>query len=320
MKLSKEFKVGLFMVTSIVLLYFGFNFLKGIDFFASNNKYFAIYDNIDKLAPSNQVYLNGVSVGRVNKTIIQQSKNRVIVELDIDSDVILGDSTVAILSGDFFGNKYILLDIGRVKRQLEPKDTLLTGLDKGIAEVLAQAAPVADNLQTTLRKVNTILDNLGNNTQKLDNIFNQLEATPKLLNKTIASVGGNVGEMTGTFQHVGNNLNNTLAELKPAIENFKTLSDSLKLLKLNGTIFKAQQTLGKLNETLGKLNKGDNTVSKLITEDSVYVNLNKLLVNLDSLANHFNQNPRHFMSPLGKSRKKIERELQEQRKKDAEKH
>jgi phospholipid/cholesterol/gamma-HCH transport system substrate-binding protein len=30
---NKEFKVGLFATVALVLLYFGFNFLKGIDFF-----------------------------------------------------------------------------------------------------------------------------------------------------------------------------------------------------------------------------------------------------------------------------------------------
>jgi phospholipid/cholesterol/gamma-HCH transport system substrate-binding protein len=314
MKYSKEVKVGLFMITSIVLLYFGFNFLKGIDFFSTNTRYFAVYDNIDKLMPSNQVYLNGVGVGRVSRTIIEQTKNRVVVELEIDSDIILGDSTVAILSGDFLGNKYILLNPGGMRRKLEKGDTLRTSLDKGIAEVLEQAAPVASNLQTTLRKVNSVLDNLTSNTHKLDKIFADLEATPKLLNKTITTVGGNINELSGTYKAVGSNLNNTLADLKPTIANFKTLSDSLKMVQINGTLNRAQQTLAKLNETLGRFNSGDNTVSRLMTEDSVYVNLNNLLMNLDSLTNHFNNYPRHFMAPLGKSRKKIEKELEEQRK------
>jgi phospholipid/cholesterol/gamma-HCH transport system substrate-binding protein len=51
-----------------------------------------------------------------------------------------------------------------------------------------------------------------------------------------------------------------------------------------------------------------------MTEDTLYVNLNKLLVSLDSLAKHFNENPKHFMAPLGKSKKKIERDLARQRK------
>ena len=55
-------------------------------------------------------------------------------------------------------------------------------------------------------------------------------------------------------------------------------------------------------------------MSKLMTEDTLYVNLNKLLVSLDSLSKHFNENPKHFMAPLGKSRKKIEKDLENQKK------
>ncbi|MFN7600264.1 MAG: hypothetical protein ACK5R0_02560, partial [Bacteroidota bacterium] len=97
-------------------------------------------------------------------------------------------------------------------------------------------------------------------------------------------------------------------ELKPTLSNFKTLSDSLKMLKLNQTLTKTQQTISSLNQTLSRLNKGDNTMSKLMTEDTLYVNLNKLLRSLDSLAIHFNSNPKHFLAPLGKSKKKIDRD------------
>ncbi len=45
--IGKEVTVGLFATIALVLLYFGFNFLKGIDFFASRSKYYAIYDNVD---------------------------------------------------------------------------------------------------------------------------------------------------------------------------------------------------------------------------------------------------------------------------------
>lgn len=306
------------MTVSIVLLYFGFDFLKGTDFFSSNKKYYAVYDNIDKLAPSNMVYLNGVVVGRVSETIIQQERDRVVVELEIDSDIILGESTVAILSGDFLGNKYILLDIGPLTgRRLEAKDTLRTALDKGIAEVLAQAAPVADNLQTTLRKLNTVLDNLANNTQKLDKIFADLSATPNRINATIAKAGQDLGELSSTYKKVGDNINHSLEELKPVLRNFRSVSDSLRDKDLSGSLVRAQQALESLSKTLARLNSGDNTASRLLTEDSLYVRINNLVLNLDSLATHFNQYPRHFMAPLGKSRKKIEREIEAERKRSS---
>jgi phospholipid/cholesterol/gamma-HCH transport system substrate-binding protein len=52
-----------------------------------------------------------------------------------------------------------------------------------------------------------------------------------------------------------------------------------------------------------------------MTEDSLYFNLNRLLHNLDTLAVHFDNNPKHFLAPLGKNQKRIIRD----RKKEEEK-
>lgn len=308
MKLSKEFKVGLFMVIAITLLYFGFNFLKGIDFFSSSNKYYAIYENVDKLTESNQIFLNGYAVGRVSDIQIQQQLNRVVVELDIDSDIVLTDSSFALLNGELLGGRFIQLQVFPGNK-LKPKDTISSDVAKGVMDF---AEPVAANLQTTLKNLNTILESLAKNTKRLDTMFLKLQSTPGLLNKTINTANSNIDQLGTTFKSVAGNLNGTLDELKPTLSNFRTLSDSLKMIQINGTLTKAQQSLSKINDALGRLNSGDNTVSKLMTEDSLYVNLNKLLYSVDSLANHFNKNPKHFLSPFGKSKKKIDRELKKQ--------
>jgi len=317
MKISKEVKVGLFMVVSLVLLYVGFNYLKGIDFFSSTKKYYAVYANVDKLMPSNQVFINGYAVGRVSRIQFEQQKNQVVVEMELDSEIILGDSSIAILNGDILGTKFIQLYVGNIYKPLKPKDTLRSEVAKGIADFLTEsAAPVANNLQTTLRKLNTILDNLASNSEKLDEIFNDFKATPKLLNKTLSNTNSKIDSLATNLNLVTRNVNGALAELKPTLGNFKTFSDSLKSVELNKTLTKAQQALEKLNETFARLNKGDNTMSKLMTEDTLYVNLNKLLLSLDTLAKHLNDNPKHFLAPLGKSRAKIERDLEKQQKEE----
>ncbi len=317
MKFSKEVKVGLFMISAIVLLYFGFNFLKGIDFLSSDHKYYAIYKNVDKLTESNQIFLNGYAVGRVSDIIIQQKKDRVLVELSIDSDIIVTESSLAVLNGELLGGRFIQLVVGKTGERLQPEDTIRSEIAKGISDFIAEnAEPVAANLQTTLRKLNSMLDTLHVSASLVNNMLKDLQSTPNQLNYTIANLNGKVGTVTGTFNEVGKNLNTTLTDLKPTLQNFKVISDSLKRLELSGTITKAQQSLTKLNETLTALNRGDNTASKLMTEDSLYNNLNSLLQNLDSLANHFNANPKHFLAPLGKSRKRIERDLEKRKKKE----
>jgi phospholipid/cholesterol/gamma-HCH transport system substrate-binding protein len=317
MRISKEVKVGLFMAVSLMLLYFGFNFLKGIDFFSSTHRYYAVYTNVDKLMPSNQVFINGYAVGRVSRIQFQQSRNRVLVEMEIDSEIILGDSTVAILNGDILGTKYIQLNVGSIARPIQPKDTLRSIVAKGIADFLAEsAAPVADNLESTLRKLNTILDNLANNSSKLDVIFDEFQKTPKILNKTLNNTNNKVDALADNIKSVTVNLNDVLAELKPTLTNMKTFSDSLKSLEIQSTLNKAKEALTKLDVAFSKFDRTDNTLGKLMNEDSLYVNLNTMILNLDELAKHLNENPNHFFAPLGKKHDKIERDLERQKKKD----
>ncbi len=307
---TKEFKVGLFVAIAVAILYFGFNYLKGIDFFSTTNRFYTVYENSNQLAVSNPVLVNGFPVGRVSRiSIMQNRNNHVLVEMEIESSIVLTDATKAILTSELLGGKYVLLSIGQSKNKLVPGDTLLAEVAKGMFDVISETAtPVATDLQTTLRKFNGIIDNLSKNSQQLDLIFSKLQATPDLLNKTLITANGKIEDLSGTFKGVAENVNLTLHDLRPTLQNFKTISDSLKMLKLNQTLIKTQQTISNLNQTLARLNKGDNTMSKLMTEDTLYVNLNRLIKNLDSLAVHLNTNPKHFLAPLGKSKKKIDRD------------
>jgi len=256
------------------------------------------------------VLVNGYAVGRVsNIRIMQERQNSVLVELEIDSEIRLGDSTKAILSKDFLGTKSILLDIGVVNVPRENKDTIRGVLAKGMIDIVTESAePVASDLQSTIRKLNTVLENLANNSQELDSIFRNLQRTPSLLNATISNSNAKIDELTASFKVTSEHLNETLAELKPTMRNLAVFSDSLKRMKLNQTMVKTQQAITKLSEVVDKLSAGDNTASKLLTEDSLYVNLNRLLVSVDSLARHFDEAPRDFLKPLGKSRDKLAKE------------
>ncbi|HPI80052.1 MAG: MlaD family protein [Cyclobacteriaceae bacterium] len=308
--MNKEVKVGLFVTIALALLYFGFNYLKGIDFLSSTNKFYAIYDNVDQLAVSNPVLVNGYAVGRVsNIRIVQGKENKVLVELEIDSDIIVGDSATAILNSDFLGSKSILLNIGNKLKPLNPGDTILAEAARGIFDVFTETAePVANNVQTTLRKLNTVLDNLASNSARLDTLFMKLTYTPGLVNRALITTDDKMKELSASFKLTSDNLSIALRDLRPVIGNFKAFSDTLKQMELNKTVAKTQQTLDNLNRALSKLNNDDNTVSKLLKDDSLYLNLNRLLLNLDTLAIHFDNNPKHFLAPLGKSKKRIERD------------
>ena len=300
------------MVFSIAILYLGFNYLKGIDFFSSNDKYYAIYENVDGLNVSNPVYINGFIVGRVSNIVLMQNEqNKIVVELDISGDIILGDTATATLTGDFLGNKSILLSTGDISSPIQPGDTLIAVLDRGIADILAQSAqPVANSLEVTIKQINTILDNLSGNSDKINRMMDRFEKTPLLLNTTIVETKENMEEITATFNKVGEELNTTLRSARPVLNNMATFSDSLKALELNKTIRETNEAIVKLKGAIDHFTQSEGTLGRLLKDDSIYVNLNNSILNLDTLVNHFDQNPKHFFSPLGKSPKKIEKERQ----------
>ncbi|MBS1559762.1 MAG: MCE family protein, partial [Bacteroidetes bacterium] len=225
----KELKVGVFAAVALGLLYFGFNFLKGVDFFERKKIYYAVYENINQLTKSNPVLINGYAVGRVSRTkILQKRNNDILVELEIDADIILTKDTKAVLNSEFLGSKYLLLEIGNSPVRLKPGDTLKTEVARGMFDVLSESAePVANDLQTTLRKFNMAVSDLTRIFTKVDVILTKLQTTPDLLNKTLVTTNGRIDELSASLKQDAEKTGALLDELKPVIANFKTISDSL---------------------------------------------------------------------------------------------
>ena len=73
---NKEVKIGLMVFVAIFLLYFGLNFLKGIDIFTSTRSYYTTYENLDGLVASSPVFIKGYKVGQVDEIQYDFSKEK----------------------------------------------------------------------------------------------------------------------------------------------------------------------------------------------------------------------------------------------------
>lgn len=312
--MSKEFKVGLLTIISGTILYLGFNYLKGKDFFSNTNKYYTIYANIDGLNVSNPVIVNGFSVGRVSAIrIMQELDNKVLVELDVDENVVLGDSTIATLTNeDFLGSKAILLEIGRVTTPAQNGDTLKSGFDKGLAELFERAQPLTDNIGITIGRVNEILIGLEGAGEDVKTVLQTFNQTLLEVNVVLKS---NNSKINRTFEQINKllvNVDSKVNKIDPLLANVNRSLDKVNALELEATLNTLNGTMNELKLVISSINEGDGTVSKLLHEDSLYQNINKAMVDLDLLLVHFNEYPKHFMAPLGKKKKKIDKEMNKQ--------
>ena len=303
LKFSKEVRVGIFAILSIAILYIGFNFLKGIEFLNTTNKYYVVYDKIGALNVSNPVTINGFAVGRVsNMRINQQDSNRIVVELDLSESVVVGEGATAEILSDLLGNVSIGLNTGDITAPLSDGDTLDAKTSPSLTELVqGTALPMADSLMIAIGKANAMMDSIS---LLVSDGRGLIEDNRESLVVTV-----------DRFKAMTGKINARLDELKgldALISEYTALADSLQAIDVKTSLEKTNELLTNLNTLVEQMGSDEGSLGRLMSDDELYENLNKALMDLDTLLVHMNQNPKHFFAPLGKSRKKIERDLEKQ--------
>lgn len=298
---SNELKVGFLALIAFLILYFGFNFLKGNDVFSSARIYYVEYENVDGLMVSNQVMVNGIEVGKVKKVEIQPAKaNKILVTLRLSQDILIPDKTVAVLSdGALLGGKIIRLRL-EGKGNL-PEDSFLKGeTEVGVTALLKERAiPVianADSLLVSFRQIS----------HKFDHTGTYLNTLLKTSNETVSNINGsvngivtdnraNIAQISANMKILSSDLMETEKQLRPLLTKFNTVADSLNALKLGKTLKEVDATVLSLKKIVQGIERGEGSAGKLIKNDSLYLGLNKTLVDLDKLLLDFRLQPKRYI-------------------------
>jgi len=292
--ISKEFKVGVLAIVSITILYFGFNFLKGIDFRQLTNEYYLVFDRIGELKPSNPVLINGLSVGRVDDiTLLQKDDNKLLVSIDINSDIKLGHGTTAtLISTGIMGGNAIQLNLNGLQEPFyQDGDTLESFYEEGV--------------EATIGNANYLIDSLKSSTDILNHTLLSVQA---LANSSRLMIEKNDDVLRATllaFKRSSDSLTLLLSDTRRMINSTNVFADSLKNLELNQTLRKAQVMMENINKNMESIANQEGTMGKLVHNDSLYVNLNQAVADLDSLLVDFKANPGRYVqvSVFGKKDK-----------------
>lgn len=298
---NNELKVGFLALIAFLILYFGFNFLKGNDLFSSSRTYYMQFDNVDGLMPSNQVMVNGVEVGKVKKVSLDPEKgNKIVVELRINKSLQIPSESLAILSdGALLGGKIIRLEL-KGSTLLPEGSTIKSMTEKGLTSLLKERAlPVlsnADSLLISFRQISRKFENTG--------IY--LDSLLKNSNKTVSHIDGsvqsivsenkaNLAQITGNMKTLSQSLMETEKQIKPLLVKFNTVADSIQAIRIGETLQQANAAVGSLQRIVSKLEKGQGSAGKLLVSDSLYNGLNKSLVDLDKLLIDFRVQPKRYI-------------------------
>jgi phospholipid/cholesterol/gamma-HCH transport system substrate-binding protein len=298
---SNELKVGFLALLAFLILYFGFNFLKGNDVFSSARIYYVEYENVDGLMVSNQVMVNGIEVGKVKKVEIQPAKaNKILVTLRLSQDVVIPDKTVAVLSdGALLGGKIIRLRLEGKGNLAE--DSFLKGeTEVGVTALLKERAiPVianADSLLVSFRQISNKFDHTGTYLNTLLKTSNETVTNINgSVNGIVADNRANIAQISSNMKTLSTDLIETEKQLRPLLTKFNTVADSLNALKLGKTLKEVDATVLSLKKIVQGIERGEGSAGKLIKNDSLYLGLNKTLVDLDKLLLDFRLQPKRYI-------------------------
>ena len=306
MKITREIKVAVLVILSIVLFYWGFTFLKGRNLFDSSNKLYAVYDNVAGLVVAAPVTINGLTIGKVN-SIEMLPDGKMNVELVITNEQIkIAKSSIAQImdSGLIGGREIAIINNFSDKNYTESGDTLQTSAKLGLtAELANQIGPVKDKVEVLLENANKLIENLN---ATLD------AATQQKLKTSIASLEVTMSE----FSQASKNINGILVDTKPKLSttlsnfektsaNLNNISTSLDKADLGATVKKLEATLTNVNGIMANLEQGKGTMGKLLSDDAMYNNLTKTSKELELLLQDLRLNPTRYVnvSVFGKKNK-----------------
>lgn len=315
MKFSKELKAGVIALLAIVGFVLLFQFMKGKSLFTTDNIFYAKYDNVEGLAQSSPVSINGLKVGQVDKIIPQTTKDgriHFIVKITVDNDFQFSkNSTLEIFEPGLMSGKEMRVNLAYGGITAKDGDTLQGAFKLSMLNSLSsQVVPVKDQLQVVLHRVDSLMANANQivdaqNRAEIRALLSNLNRTVSALEATAGSVNSLVGNNDPKLQKVLDDASLTMQSGKVTLDKYGNLAESIDTKKLNATIANLDATVGKLNQVIVGVENGQGSLGKLMKDEQLYNNLNSASNNLNSLIEDMKANPKRYInfSVFGKNNK-----------------
>jgi phospholipid/cholesterol/gamma-HCH transport system substrate-binding protein len=287
MKISNEFKIGFWALVALLVLFFGIDYLKGINRFRPGKYYYLTCNNVEGLTVSGHVMLNGYKVGLVRSMEYDRKHpGQVLVEINLGDEVDLPRDSYAEVQTDLLGTASVVLHLGTSTELYANRDTLLggskaPGLMDRVDPLLPEVAAMLPKLDSILTGMNQIVNHTGLQ-ESFENIHTLTANLCETTDRLNALLRGDVPQL--------------MSHAQSAAANLDTLSAELKQAEIAALLANASQALEEANTVLAHLNAADNTAGRLLTTPELHDQLVGTIRDLDSLVNDLKANPKRYIN------------------------
>jgi phospholipid/cholesterol/gamma-HCH transport system substrate-binding protein len=277
MKITNEVKVGLLAIAAIIILIIGFNFLKGSTIFSKPRTLYARFPDIGALEKSNQVKINGLTVGSVyDFRPADKEVNSIVVEIRLNDGIEVPRNSIAFIDGSVLGSAYINIEKGNTKSYLQAGDSISTRPDMSIlSDLKAQVAPTItrlnetfDSLKVTIGGLNSIFD--PNTKSNLRELISQLTVSSAQLAQLLNIQSGALAQSLGNMNAITGNLARNNDAITSSIRNVEVTTSRLANTNIEGTVAALQGTINELRSTINRFNTNEGTLGLLMNDRKLY--------------------------------------------------
>lgn len=277
MKHAREIKVGVLAIICLGILYFGFNFLKGINIFSPTRYYMGQFEQLNGLTEQAPVYIKGYKVGLVEAIRYDFTRQPAFtVAVSIDKGINLPKGTeMALIPDGLISGMAIelrlppLTSANTTTDNYQRGDTLPTTITPGLLDGL-QLGLLA-HLDSLIQEANDLVISLNNEMSEgsLRNTLGNIERISRDL--TVSS------KDIRTLTH--NQLPSVVNKADTTISDLQTIVAQVRAAEIQKTLQKLDTTIQTINQVLSS---DTGTLGALLNDKTLYDNLNNALGDLDN--------------------------------------
>ena len=294
LKYAREIKVGVLATVCIFLLFFGFNYLKGVNIFSSIHSFHGVYTNIHGLELQAPVYIRGYKVGQVDNIDYDFTRDSsFIVDISIKRNINLPEGTrMALVSDGIMGGMAIELilpatevaskeDIAYLPTGATIPTTVVPGLLDGLQEAVIQP------LSNTLASLDTLVGQLQ---AQLDN--NHIESILSNADIAVADLQSSSKQLKQVMSH---QVPSVITKLDTTMSDLQQVVTDVKAANIKATVARVDTALNNVNYLIADFRSPNGTVGMLLNDKGLYNHIDSAVVSVDSLLVDLKANPKRYV-------------------------
>ena len=286
---TKEVKIALVAIAGVVVLFFGMNFLKGLNIFSSEDNYYVQFSDITGLSSSSPVYADGFKVGVVKDIIYDYSHtegSKVLIGVDKQLRIPQGSS--AEIVSDMLGNVKVNLLLANNPREKVAPGGLIKGMiNDGAMGKLQDMVPAVEKMLPKLDSIMTSLNAILADPAIRQSLHNVQAITDNLTTST--------AQLNTLMAGLNKNVPGMMAKANNVLDNTETLTANLPAVDVASTMRQVDQTISNVQQLTAKLNSKEGSLGLLMNDTQLYDNLNSTMRNADSLVIDLRQHPKRYV-------------------------